>query len=235
MRSQNTSTVGQPRGRGGRNDLLAHERNVVVGPARIFRRNRVRGEQRGTNVDALSVAEGACHAQQLELARGVEAVTGLDLDRGDAFAAQALQPFSARAQQLVLGGGPRRAHRCHDAAACARDLLVGRAGQALLELARAIAGVDEVRVAVDETRREPAPAAVELLARGEVGRHLGARADPGDAPVAHGERAVANRAVRRSRRHRCEMNVDDQPVAARHASSRFIVWRYRARIASSSA
>jgi hypothetical protein len=59
------------------------------------------------------------------------------------------------AMRVVLAGGPGMRDGGADAAAGARDLLVGGAGQAQLELARAVAAIDDMRVAVDEARRDP--------------------------------------------------------------------------------
>ena len=58
----------------------------------------------------------------------------------------------------------RRLDRGDDAAAGARDLLVARAGQPHLELVGAVAAIDQVGVAVDQARRDPAAVAVDRSA-----------------------------------------------------------------------
>ena len=79
-------------------------------------------------------------------------VARFHLDRGDAFGDQRVESRQRLAQQLLLARRARRADRGEDAAAGARDLLVARAGEPQFEFARAIAGVDEMGVAVDQAR-----------------------------------------------------------------------------------
>ena len=176
----------------------------------------MRGEQRGLHVDTVRGAETARYAQQLELVGGIEPVARLDFHGSHAFVEQALQPRLALAQQLFFGCRARSAHGCLDAAALARDVFVACAGQSPLELARAIARVDEMRVAVDQSRCQPASPAVELLVRAKRRRQVLARADPRDAAVAHGKRAIADCAAGRPAGHRRESGVDDQQVAIGH-------------------
>jgi hypothetical protein len=59
-------------------------------------------------------------------------------------------------EQIVGRGGASRPDRCQDAATSARDILIARAGEALLELGGAITAEYEVRMAVDEGRGDPA-------------------------------------------------------------------------------
>jgi hypothetical protein len=51
---------------------------------------------------------------------------------------------------------PRRFHGRDDAAAGARDLLIARAGQPLFEFAGAVAAIDQMGMAIDQARRDPA-------------------------------------------------------------------------------
>ena len=70
--------------------------------------------------------------------------------------------------------GSRRRSSIHapptDAAAGTRDLVIGGAGEPKLELVRPVAAVDDVGVAVDQTRRDPAAVAVDGLGRLEAWR-----------------------------------------------------------------
>ena len=68
---------------------------------------------------------------------------------------------SVSRDELVLARRAQRRDGRDDAAAGARDLLVARAVQAQLELVGAVAGVDEVGVAVDQAGRDPAALAVD--------------------------------------------------------------------------
>jgi len=88
-------------------------------------------------------------AQHLQLARGVEPIARLDLDRGDALAQECVEARARGSEQLVLARRPRRRDGRDDAAAGSRDLLVARALEAQLEFPRPFAGEDEVCVAVD--------------------------------------------------------------------------------------
>ena len=85
-----------------------------------------------------------------------------------------------------------------DAAAGPGDLLVGRAGQPHLEFVGAVAGIDEMGVAVDQAGRDPAAFAIDGLgALRERCRQLGLRAGIDDPPVARGDRAVLDDAEAR--------------------------------------
>ncbi len=61
-----------------------------------------------------------------------------------------LQALRALLQQFLLARRARRPHGGEDAAARFGDLFIGLALLAQREFARAVAGVDEMRVAVDE-------------------------------------------------------------------------------------
>ena len=85
-----------------------------------------------------------------------------------------------------------------DAAAGARDLLVARAGEPHFEFARAVAGVDEMGVAVDQSRRDPAAVAVDdARPVAPSGGQIGLRADEGDAAAARRDRAALDDAEAR--------------------------------------
>ena len=55
-----------------------------------------------------------------------------------------------------------------------RDLFVGRARQPHLEFARAVAGIDQMRVAIDQARRDPAALAIDRVRRRRT-RRVGLR------------------------------------------------------------
>jgi hypothetical protein len=156
--------------------------------------------------------QGARHLQHPDLGREVEPVARLDLDRGHAFGQEALQPAPRGRFELARRGRPRRPHRPGDAAAAPRDLLVGRAQQALLELVRPIAREHEMRVRVDQAGRDPAAPDVDDLLR-LVPRQRRHGAEPGDAPAFDGERRIPDRAIGRAGfGHGGEVGVDEQAV-----------------------
>jgi hypothetical protein len=108
--------------------------------------------------------------------------------------------------------GAARVARPGDAAAAPRDLLVGRAQQALLELVRPIAREHEMRVRVDQAGRDPAAPDVDDLLR-LVPRQRRHGAEPGDAPAFDGERRIPDRAIGRAGfGHGGEVGVDEQAV-----------------------
>ena len=77
-----------------------------------------------------------------------------------------------------------------DAAAGARDLFVARAGEAQRELVRALAAVDEMRVAVDEAGRDECAAAV-VAGHGGIGwREARVGADPANAALRDDDRRL---------------------------------------------
>ena len=90
-------------------------------------------------------------------ASSVEAVAGLDLDRGHAFGQQARERAAGCAASSSSSLAARVARTVDEDAAAAR----GRSPRswrpaAAARTRRAVAGVDEVRVAVDQARRQPA-------------------------------------------------------------------------------
>ncbi len=159
-----------------------------------------------------SSAEPPRRAQLPRLGLELEAVARLDLDGGDALGDQRIEARQGGGHQLVLGRRPRRLHRGENAAAGARDLLVAGAGQPQLELVRAIAPEHQVRVAVDQARRHPAPAEIDPLGRLQR-RHVGPRAHPGDAPLARRDRPVLDDAEPRPRRiERRQPRIGPEPI-----------------------
>ena len=89
----------------------------------------------------------------------VESVAGLDLQRGHAFGDVLAGARERERQQVVLARGAGRGDGVGDAAAGPGDVLVARALEALLEFLVARAGPHQVRVAVDQARRDQRVAA----------------------------------------------------------------------------
>ncbi len=196
-----------------RQHVVAHGVDVVVGPAGKFRRQRMRAEESRAHAHREHPADRPRDAQHLRLGVALEPVARLDLQRRHALGQEALDARRARRQQIGLGRGARRPYGRGDAAAAPRDLLVRRAVLPLLELVAAIAGVDDVRVAVDQPRQQPAAAAVVRDRRRRAGRDVAAPAQPRNAAVPDADRAIADLAVaRRIGRERRQVDVDPQRV-----------------------
>ena len=107
---------------------------------------------------------------------------------------------------MFLGSRSRAPDGGENPAAGAGDLLVRSALQALLEFVRAVAGVYEMRVAVDEPRGDPCAVRIVVLARPSV--PVGTRADPGDQAISYGNYAILDRTVRSAFAHGREIGVD---------------------------
>src|SRR5215471_7531298 len=100
--------------------------------------------------------EAAGDAKHLCLARGVETVTRLDLNGRYALTAEAIDPCLGAREQILLRCRAGELHRRADPSARPRDLLIARSLKPQFELARPIAGVDQMGMAIDETGRQPA-------------------------------------------------------------------------------
>ena len=174
MPSQNASTASASFSRASAGIIAQTSSMKRVLVARL-RRQRMRAEERRHHVDVALAPEPARRAQLLRFALAIEPVAGLDLDRGDAFGDQRVEPRQALRDELVLARRARRLHGRDDAAAGARDLLVGRAGEPQLELVRAVARIDEMGVAIDQAGRDPAAVERDALRRVPAGRQIGHR------------------------------------------------------------
>ncbi|KAG0771410.1 hypothetical protein G6F22_016498 [Rhizopus arrhizus] len=148
-------------------------------------------EEGGHHVDPAFLAQCTRHLQLLAFVGQGQAVAGFDLERGHAFGAHRQQAWAAFAGQLFRRRGAGGTHGGDDAAAGTGDLRIADALQALLELVGAVAGVDQMGVAVDQSRRDPAAFAVDAGGRLQVGIAAGG-ADMDDAPVGAGQHAIAD-------------------------------------------
>ena len=93
--------------------------------------------------------------------------------------------------------GCDRGISARNAATGAGDVFVADALQSQLELSGPLAAVDQMGVAVDQARRDPAPLQLHR-AHGLELRRFRARADPDDAAVADGDDRVFDGAVGRA-------------------------------------
>ena len=207
--------IREARFRDRRHHFVDHEVYVGILPAGIFRRKRVRAEKCRLDVDRKRVSELSRDPELLDFRVGVETVARLDLDRGDAFADQVAESRHGGFAESVVVGLSGGAHGRDDAAAGSRDLLVARAVEPHLELARAAAAEDEMGVAVDQAGRDPAPARVVHRARERVrvARKVRRLAEPCDTPVLDRDGGIADRAVGlAARHHRRQVGADPEPV-----------------------
>src|SRR5690606_8954523 len=177
-------------------------------------RQRVGAKERGRNVDRAQVAEPACCSELALLRWKVQAVAGFDLDGRHAFGNEGVEARQRAPDELVLARGTGGRDGGEDTASRLSNLGVARALEPHLELAGAVAGVDESRMAVDQPRRAPAPAAVDRLARRKARRQIGARPRIGNAAVLSGDGAIVDPPVLTSPcNQRRETRVGPEPIA----------------------
>ena len=168
---------------------------VDVGVGRGAGGGGVGGEEAGLDGDGAVSGEGAGGAEHAELGFGFEAVTGFDLDGGDAFGEEGVEAGEGGGDETGLIEGAGGADGAEDAAAFAGDLFVGDALEAAFEFLGAVATVNEVGVAVDETGGGPGTVGVV----GDVGLGCGGGGtDPGDAAVIDEDCGVFDGAVWRT-------------------------------------
>jgi hypothetical protein len=149
----------------------------------------VEREQRRDNADRLALAKLARDLEQPQFALRIEAVARLDLDRRAPAAHQRVKATAALFEQFHvarrLGFGDGRG----DPATGFGDCFIGRAGAAHRMFVGARAAEDEMRVAVDQARRDPRTAQrIDLL--GAISRELGTLSYPNDLAILDANRAV---------------------------------------------
>src|SRR5512138_1915875 len=187
--------IGEPPASYFRQHLIAERSDVVIWPTRKLRWHSVRAEERRHDRDAEIASDLASDAQHLELGVEVQAVAGFDLECRHAFAHERKRALARLREQARFGCSARRADRRQNPASAACDLLVRRAALARCKLVASIACVDQVRVRVDQTRRDPNAARIDLLnGRPLECRELVLATDPRDAPVTQSNRTVRNAA-----------------------------------------
>ena len=193
--------IGQAGGRDGRQHVAADGGDIGILVARGLRRQRMGAEEGRGHRERPDLAQPPRRLQRLHLGRALEPVARLHFQRRHALGHQRIDARQGGSDQLVLAGGACRLHGRDDAAAGARQLLVGGARQAQLELVRAVAAVDDVGVAVDQAGRDPAAVAVDHVGRGEGGG-LRFRAGIDDGAVARGDQPLLDdaEAIARHRR-----------------------------------
>ena len=194
--------VDQPLFRRGAQGRQADLGQIVARPALELRRHRMGAQKAGLHPDRPHLGDPPRGAQHGQLGLDIQTIARLDLDRCHAFADQRIDPRQRRRQQPVLARLARVAHRRQDPAPGARDFFVTRALQAQLELARPVAAMDQMGVAVDQRRRDQPAADIHFLAPAQVGGHRIARPRPDDPARLDRDGAIRRQAVTLSRQGR---------------------------------
>ena len=157
-----------------RQHLIGDQIDVGILVALGFRRQCMRAEEARAHRDFPFNCQPPRRAQRLRLVLEVEPVARLDLDRRNPFGNQGIQARQRLRNEFVLACGPERLHRRDNAAAGLRNLLIRRPGKPRLELVGAVAGMDEVGMAIDQPGRDqPSPAIDDLGAAQQVARKFG--------------------------------------------------------------
>ena len=120
-----------------------------------IRGQRVQPEEGFRTVTGRRAPSSRATSSMRRSTREVQPIAGFDLDGGDALGHQPLRAHRGGLAQAPRTRGARGTHGGLDAAAGARDLLVRDTAEPLLELGDAVAAVHQMRVAIDEARRDP--------------------------------------------------------------------------------
>ena len=157
----------------------------------------MRAEEGRDDLDRLALAEQAIDLQHLDLGRRVEPVSALALHRGGAAGQHVPQALGRALGELLLAGFAHHPGRGGDAHGNAHGLDLGRAAAAhlLRILLDARLVEDEMRVAVDQGRRDEPVAAIFDSGAAPFGRHHIGPPDPGDAAVFDADRALGDEAA----------------------------------------
>ncbi len=205
--------IDQPRGRRRLQARQADPVQIAVRLALELRRHGMGAQERRLDPDRPQLGQAARDPQHGKLGRLVEAIARLDLERADAFRQERVQPGQGSCQQRCLAGRPGLGHGRADAAARGRDLGIGGAFQAQLELARPVAGEHQVCVAIDQGRGHQPAADIGARPGGQGGWQLGGRPEPGDPAGLDRDRAILDQAIAGpARRQACD------PTMAQHAA-----------------
>ena len=180
-------------------------------------RERVEREQGRNDPHRFAFAQLPCDPEQPQLAGGVESIAGLDLDGRAAAGHQRVEAEPALIEEIGVGRSLGFGYGRGDSAAGPGDLLVARAGAAHRMLVGAVAGEDQMGVAIDQARGDPGPAERVDLLRAVAGK-LGALADANDPAVGDADRAILDHPERVAPRRfeRRDITVDEQAIP--HAS-----------------
>ena len=121
----------------------------------------MRAEKCRPDRDVALLRELARDAERFALGVKVEPIARFDFDRADALSDKSVQTLDRRSEEFVFARGAGRAHGGENAAACASDLFIRGAGEPELEFVRPVAPVNQVGVAIDQGRRNPAALAID--------------------------------------------------------------------------
>ena len=136
--------------------LFGNRADVFAAAIGEFRRDGVRGQQSGNDACGAFFIEPREHAQHAQFCVAIETVAGLGFESGRAAAQHPVAMAARGGEQFVFACGTGQLDGAQNAAAGRGDLLIGGAGNALLEFVGAVAGKDEMRMRIDKARCDAA-------------------------------------------------------------------------------
>ena len=168
---------------------------IGVGAAAVLRGDRVGAEEARAHPHRTLGGDSTGRAQHGELGLDIEAVARLDLDGRDALCEQRIDPGKGAGKERVRSCLPGRFDGGEDPAAGPGDVLVAHPLEPHLELARAVAAVHDMGVAVDQRGRDQTALQVAPRPGRVVVGHRIRPPAPGDASAVHRHRALWNQAI----------------------------------------
>ena len=162
---------------------------VVVAVAAAY---GVGAEEGGADQGGGGRLDAVDDAQHFHFVDRVEAVAALDFKGAGSLGDHFVDTLHRLAEEFVFGSLVQQVGGVEDAAAVRRDLLVGEAPDFIEELAVAAAGIDDMGVAVAESRHQQAAFAVDDLV-GAARRRLIPAAEPGNPAVLDQQPGVVDR------------------------------------------
>ena len=174
-----------------------HLVHIGVALAGKFGGQGVGAQKGGAHGHCVLGAQGARHLQAFALVLKRQAVARFDLKGGHALGQQMAQAPRGTGLEFWRAGLARGAHGGRNATALAGDFFVAHALQALLKFRRAVAAIDQMRVAINQAwGDERATSVVLRAALGAQGLgQFSQRADPFQGSALHDQGAVGHQAV----------------------------------------
>ena len=212
-----------------RQHFLNDASDVFISTRTVFNGNFVRAHERRDDVDGVGFVERAHRPQLAQLGFRRQPVAALCLACRRAARDHLVEARASGFGELLFGCRTGGGDCLDDASAIGRDGGIRLSGKAPLQLGSPVAGVDEVRMRIDETRHDGAAARVDArraLCDGDAIRKSDRIADVRDAPLECGDDAACQRrdftlresaAGRGPRARRNKVSVFDEEIRLKHA------------------
>ena len=143
------------------------------------------------HIDRIALAKFARNLQHQAFRFQIESISGFDFNRRHALTHQRVQAWLALLNECHFCRSSRGAHRGENAATSIGDSFVAGTLQAHFKFLRAVSGEYEMRVAIDQTRRQQCPRAI-MHNRRICQRRISRLAYPGNSIVLRRDGALFN-------------------------------------------